>query len=95
MSEVCEVCKEAPATQDARYVMARICAGCAEGKPGTGPEDALVAMILGESDAVCEGCGANPHPEDPGALSAWFFDLVVAADGTLLAVVRCPACRVT
>lgn len=29
----CEVCEEAPATQRAKHVEARICAACAEGEP--------------------------------------------------------------
>jgi hypothetical protein len=31
---LCEVCGEVPWTQTARYCLARICAGCAEGEPG-------------------------------------------------------------
>lgn len=52
------------------------------------------ALVIEESDAVCETCGADPKG-DPGAHEAesgWFIDSVLDGDGTAIAVVRCPKC---
>ena len=48
-----------------------------------------VAVILAESEAVCEGCGADPRVERD--LSRWHMDIEQTPDG-LRAIVRCPAC---
>lgn len=49
---------------------------------------------VNESDACCNGCGANPREAD--ALDGWFIDTVLVPDedGTVArhAQIRCPAC---
>ncbi len=42
-----------------------------------------------ESDALCDGCGADPREAE--ALDGWFVDTVLVGEDRL-AVVRCPAC---
>lgn len=52
------------------------------------------ALVIAESDAVCEGCGIDPKNDprahEPG--SRWFIDTVLDDDGTAVAIVRCPVC---
>jgi len=60
------------------------------------------ATIVFESDAVCEGCGADPRAADGAAIAdpAWQIDMVrppeareqVSDDGTRIAEVLCPRC---
>ncbi len=52
------------------------------------------ALLIAESDAVCEVCGADPKhaPEAHTLASGWFIDATLAEDGTVLASVRCPTC---
>ena len=49
-----------------------------------------VTTVLMDSDAVCEGCGADPRVSDE-QLERWHIDIVQTPDATL-AVVRCPEC---
>ena len=59
------------------------------------------AEVVFDSDAVCQGCGADPRAEGVDAVNdpAWFLDaeLIPNAQGrpgdfTRRAVIRCPAC---
>lgn len=52
------------------------------------------ALVIAESDAVCEGCGADPKGDERAhePESGWFIDSVLDGDGTTIAVVRCPEC---
>ena len=51
-------------------------------------DDQLV--IVNESDAVCEGCGADPRHVE--TLKGWFIDAVLDGTGTAIAQIRCPQC---
>jgi hypothetical protein len=51
---------------------------------------------VNDSDALCEGCGANPR--DAETLDGWFIDSVLLPDDgpdgfARVARVRCPTCR--
>ena len=48
------------------------------------------AVIVTESDTVCEGCGADPRAHT-GSLDGWFIDAVQTPDA-VVATVYCPAC---
>lgn len=58
------------------------------------------AEVVFDSDAVCQGCGANPRAEGVDAVNDpnWFLDTELVpnaqcpGDFTRLAVIRCPAC---
>ena len=58
------------------------------------------AEVVFDSDAVCQGCGADPRADGVDAVndSAWFLDteLIPTAQDpggfTRLAVIRCPTC---
>ena len=51
-----------------------------------------------ESEAVCQGCGADPRAADAHRDSHWFIDNVIVpnaqcpGDFVVLADVRCPRC---
>lgn len=45
--------------------------------------------VVNDSDAVCEGCGADPKAVPD--LDGWFIDSILV-DGVQIAQVRCPAC---
>jgi hypothetical protein len=45
--------------------------------------------VVNDSDALCEGCGANPREAD--SLDGWFIDTALTPDGRV-AQVRCPTC---
>jgi len=42
-----------------------------------------------DSDALCEGCGANPR--EAASLDGWFLDSILTSEGCV-AQVRCPEC---
>jgi hypothetical protein len=44
---------------------------------------------VNDSDALCEGCGADPRAAE--TLCGWFVDQVLTPDGAV-AVIRCPRC---
>jgi hypothetical protein len=46
--------------------------------------------VVNESDACCEGCGADPRAA--AALDGWFIDSILTPDGDRVAQIRCPAC---
>ena len=48
------------------------------------------AVIVAESDAVCDGCGADPRTH-AGTLNGWFINAVRTPDA-VVAMVLCPAC---
>ena len=50
-----------------------------------------VTTVLMDSDAVCEGCGADPRTVSDEQLKRWHIDTVQTPDAAL-AVVRCPEC---
>lgn len=51
------------------------------------PPEQLAAV--NDSDAMCEGCGANPRTAS--SLTGWFVDTIMT-DGAAVAVIRCPRC---
>ena len=55
------------------------------------------ATMVEESDAMCEGCGADPRANDSAAIRdpRWFMETTLHRRGEFvdtLAHIRCPAC---
>lgn len=46
-------------------------------------------QAVNDSDALCEGCGADPRQAE--TLEGWFVNSVLTSDGRV-AQVRCPEC---
>jgi hypothetical protein len=69
-----------------------------------GDHELVVQAVLGESDAVCEGCGADPRVSFEDGASAldralvfdeWYIALDLSDPAAITADVLCPACLLT
>lgn len=52
--------------------------------------DETVNAVLADSDAVCDGCGADPRYVE-GELDGWHIDIIQTPECDV-ADVRCPKC---
>lgn len=50
-------------------------------------------VIVNDSDALCDGCGADPKAAADAARDPrWFMDMMLDESGTVMVTVLCPRC---